>query len=250
MKTSSILSAALIAVTASGLLSGCVGLAVGAGATAGVAAAQEGGIPTAASDAAIRLNIADAWFKKDTQMFSKLSMTVKEGRVLITGSVPSPDQRVEAIKLAWQVNGVRQVINEIRVDNGDGFKGYMTDTWVTTNLKSRILLDKYIQSINYTIETVGGVVYLMGVSQDQKELERVIDYARNTKYVQNVVSYVRMRGEPIPGVPVDSGSNASSVQKTTTTTSTNKTPSYTTSQSVPDGAAAGGVPSVEAVPLR
>ncbi len=249
MKTSSILSAALIAITASGLLSGCVGLAVGAGATAGVAAAQEGGLPTAASDAAIRLNIADAWFKKDTQMFSKLSMTVKEGRVLITGSVPNPDQRVEAIKLAWQVNGVRQVINEIRVDNGDGVKGYMTDTWVTTNLKSRILLDKYIQSINYTIETVGGVVYLMGVAQDQKELERVIDYARNTKYVQNVVSYVRLRGEPIPGVPVDSASSATSSTSTRATTTT--TQSYTSaSQDVPDGAAAGGVPSVEAVPLR
>jgi osmotically-inducible protein OsmY len=180
-------------------LSGCVGAAVGAGATVGVAAAQEGGVTQAATDAAIRLQIADAWFKHSAEMFGKLSMTVKEGRVLVTGSVPTPDMRVEAVRLAWQANGVRQVINEVRVDGGDGVSGYVSDTWVTGNIKGRILLDKEVQSINYSIETVGGVVYLMGIAQDQAELNRVIDYARNTKYVKNVVSYVRLRGEPVPG---------------------------------------------------
>lgn len=176
-------------------LGGCVGMAVGAGATAGVAAAQEGGIKGAASDTAIRLAVTDAWLKHNLDMYSRLSMTVKEGRVLVTGSVPTPDMRVDAIRLVWQAEGVKQVMNEIRVDGGDGMAGYMTDTWVTGNVKTRIALDKYIQSINYTIETVGGTVYLMGVAQDQKELDRVISYARNTKYVKNVVSYVRMRGE-------------------------------------------------------
>lgn len=245
MKPSSALSTLLLATALSTVLSGCVGVAVGAGATAGVAAAQEGGIGTAASDAAIRLKIADAWFKKDTQIFSKLNMTVKEGRVLITGSVPNPDQRVEAVKLAWQVDGVRQVINEIRVDNGDGVQGFMTDTWVTTNLKSRIFLDKYIQSINYTIETVGGVVYLMGIAQDQKELDRVIDYARNTKYVQNVVSYVRLRGETIPGVPTDTSSTRQTTSYKSSTTTTTSVP-----DPVPMGNTGGGVPSVESEPLR
>lgn len=196
-------------------LSGCVGVAVGAGATAGIAAAQEGGVKGAATDTAIRIQIADKWFKKDVEMFRHLSMTVKEGRVLITGSVPNPDTRVEAVRLAWQADGVRQVINEIRVDNGDSFKTYVTDSWVTSNLKSRILLDKYVQSINYTVETVGGVVYLMGVAQDQMELDRVINYARNTKYVKNVVSYVRLRGDLTPpsGPYKPIGSDAMPVEK-------------------------------------
>lgn len=182
-------------------LSGCIGAAVGAGATVGVAAAQEGGIKGAASDTAIRLAVTDAWLKHNLDMYSRLSMTVKEGRVLVTGSVPTPDMRVDAIRLVWQAEGVKQVINEIRVDGGDGITGYMTDTWVTGNIKTRVALDKYIQSINYSIETVGGTVYLMGVAQDQKELDRVVSYARNTKYVKNVVSYVRMRGETPVNAP-------------------------------------------------
>jgi hypothetical protein len=38
------------------------------------------------------------------------------------------------------------------------------------------------------------------VAQDQRELDRVLDYARNTKHVKNVVSYVRLRGETPPGM--------------------------------------------------
>lgn len=180
--------------------SGCVPAALGAGATVGLAAAQEGGIKGAATDTAIRVQIADAWFKHSTTMFGKLDMTVKEGRVLLTGSVPTPDMRVDAVRLVWQVSGVRQVINEIRVDSGEGVTGYATDTWITSNLKSKLLLDKYVQSINYTVETVGGTVYLMGISQDQKELDRVTNHARNIRYVKNVVSYVRLRGEIPVGV--------------------------------------------------
>lgn len=190
-------------------LSGCspLGLAAGAGATVGVAAAQEGGIKGAVTDASIRLQITDLWLKKSADMYRRLSMTVTEGRVLITGSVPYADMRVDAIRLAWQADGVRQVINEIKVDDGNGITGYMTDSWITGDIKTHLMFDKYIQSINYTIDTEGGTVYLMGVAQDQKELDRVLDYARNTKYVKNVVSYVRLRGQTPPGLLPPTGTN-------------------------------------------
>jgi osmotically-inducible protein OsmY len=210
MKNSSRIFPAALAVTvmlAGAGLSGCtpVGVAAGAGATIGVAAAQEGGLRQATTDTAIRLQISDLWLKKSVDMYRRLSMTVTEGRVLVTGSVPYADMRVDAIRLAWQADGVRQVINEVKVDDGPGIAGYMTDSWITGDIKTHLTFDKYIQSINYTVDTEGGTVYLMGVAQDQKELDRVLDYARNTKYVKNVVSYVRLRGETPPGVQNPTG---------------------------------------------
>ena len=183
-------------------LSGCtmVGLAAGAGATVGVAAAQEGGINAATTDAAIRFQITDLWLKQGFDLYSHLNLTVKEGRVLVTGSVPNPDMRVDAIRLAWQADGVRQVINEVTIAQGGGFTGYVTDKWITGDINTHLLLDKYVQSINYTVDTVNNTVYLMGIAQDQKELDRVLNYARNTQYVKNVVSYVRLRGETPPGL--------------------------------------------------
>ena len=184
------------------LSSGCnpVGAAAGIGAAVGVAVAQEGGLRTSITDNAIQLKINDLWLKHDFKMFRKLGMTVKEGRVLIIGSVPNPDMRVEAIRLAWQAEGVKQILNEITVDDGHGVTAILTDSWTTSNLKRKLLLDKYIQSINYSVDTVNGNVYLMGVAQDQKELNRVVEYARNASSVSNVVSYVRLRGEKPAGV--------------------------------------------------
>jgi osmotically-inducible protein OsmY len=180
--------------------SGCVPVVVGgAGATVGMAAAQEGGIKTAYTDKAIYVKISDQWAMHSFEMYRKLTLKVKEGRVLIAGSVPNPDTRVEAVRLAWQVEGVKQVINEITVDQGEGVSGYMRDAWLTGNVKAQLLLDKNIQSINYNVDTVNGTVYLMGIAQDQAELGRALNAVRTTRFVKNVVSYVRLRGETPAG---------------------------------------------------
>ena len=182
-------------------------LAVGGGATLGIAAAQEGGLKVATTDAAIRLQVHDLWFKHDVHMYRRLDMTVREGRVLLTGTVQDPDMRVDAVRLAWLANGVREVINEINVANSNGVTGFVNDGIITANIKSRLVFDAEVQSINYSIDTVDKVVYLMGVAQNGTELDRVLDHARKARSVTNVVSYVRMRGETPPSLEVPAGSN-------------------------------------------
>lgn len=181
-------------VTSSFLLTGCVGAALGVGAAVGVSAAKEGGIHTSIRDEAIRVKISDLWFRKSTDIFSKLNLSVNQGRVLVTGVVQNPDDRVEAIRLAWQPQGVKQVINEIRVGNSATFSSFAQDTWIAGQLRTRLTFDKYIQSINYSIEVVRGTVYLMGVAQNQQELDRTINVARSIKGVNEVISYAKLAG--------------------------------------------------------
>jgi osmotically-inducible protein OsmY len=191
-------------------LTSCVPvIAAGAGAAVGVAAVQEGGVSQAASDLAIQASINDLWFKYNFEMFRKLDMTVDQGRVLITGVVQDPKHRVEAVRLAWQPAGVKQVINEIKVADSEGFMGYAKDAWITTRLRALLLIDREVESLNYSVDTVQGSVYLMGYAQDQRELDRVIQKARTVENVRSVVSYVKMVGSP----PVERG-NPSPVQQT------------------------------------
>jgi len=186
-------------ILASSLLTACVpvGIATGVGATAGIAAGKEGGFKAAVSDTAIRARINDYWFKYDTEMFSKVKLTVDQGRVLLTGVVQKPEHRVEAVRLAWQAKGVKQVINEIQIGNAQSFGSFATDKWISSQIRTQMVFNKNIQSINYSVDTVKGVVYLMGVAQDQIELNRAIRLAQKTKGVKQVVSYVKMVGEPI-----------------------------------------------------
>lgn len=173
----------------------CAPVAIAAGAALGVSAAREGGLPKAASDIKIKAHIADRWFKYDTETFSRLNVTVEGGRVLLTGVVDNPDDRVEAVKLAWQVEGVEQVMNEIRIADGEGIPGYVRDKWITVQLRTALTLQQEVQSINYTIETVQGTVYLMGIAHTQSELSKAIEVARTIPHVKRVVSYVKLLGE-------------------------------------------------------
>lgn len=187
------------------LTSACtpVGVAVGAGATVGTAASREGGVGETWSDTRIQAYINDAWFRHSTDMFRKLDLTVFEGRVLITGSVQNPQEREDAVRFAWQAPGVRQVINEIRVEPGGGISGYTKDSWIITQLRTKLIADREIESINYKFDSDKGNIYLLGVARDQLELDRVIAHARNISYVVEVVSYVRLRSDPRPdeGIP-------------------------------------------------
>lgn len=196
-----------------------IGAAVGAGAAVGTAAAREGGVGQAWDDTHIAAYINDAWFRHSTDMFSKLDLTILEGRVLITGAVQKPEDRDAAIRFAWQAPNVRQVINEIRVEPSEGLTGYAKDSWIITQMRTKLITDSQIESINYKFDSDKGNVYILGIARDQDELERVINHARNISYVKEVISYIRLRTDTRPNEAVKPTSTNTTPQYTTTSTS-------------------------------
>ena len=189
---------ALAALTLLTAMAACspAGVVVGAGATAGTAAAQERDMGDAADDAWIKGQINYAWAEHDLAMFRKLTTSVVEGRVLLTGAVRYPETRIQAVRLTWQVDGVREVNNEIQIEDESGVVDDLRDFWITVSLRRKLLFDAQVNSLNYNIDTVNGIVYLTGVAQDEAELARVRGHARTLGRVRNIVSYVRLREPP------------------------------------------------------
>ena len=175
------------------LLQGCAGTVIGAGATVGTAAMKERGISGAADDTAIRLRLNALYSGDDERLWRKIGFQVYDGRVLLTGALDSSEMQLRAVRLAWQAEGVTEVINEIEVAESGGLTGYGRDNWIAAQLKSRLLFDKEVSSINYSVDTVRGKVYLIGIAQSRQELDRVLNHARSIDYVQKVVSYVRIK---------------------------------------------------------
>src|SRR3569832_213036 len=120
----------------SGLLNGCtlVGAGIGAGAPVGEAAVQDRGISGAARDLRIQTDLNDLWLHQSLALYGAVSSSIYDGRVLLTGTVPTPDMRAEAVRLAYQVNGVQEVINEINVGADGSVGDSARDTWITTQL--------------------------------------------------------------------------------------------------------------------
>jgi osmotically-inducible protein OsmY len=179
------------------LLQGCVGAVVGAGATAGTAAMEERGISGAVDDTELRLRINALFSSKDERLWRKIGLQVYAGRVLLTGRADTAHMRAEAVRLAWQAKGVKEVINELQIAESGGASGFARDTWISTQLKSRLLFDKRILSINYSVETVNHTVYLIGLAQSREELNRVTNHARTLDYVRKVVNYVKIKRLPV-----------------------------------------------------
>lgn len=171
------------------------GMAVGAGAMVATAASEERGLGGAIDDAAIQAEINGLWLGHDLEMYSAVDMTVREGRVLLTGEAPTPQARVDAVRLAWQADGVKTVINEIQVDDTATLFDQAADMAIAKKLETRLLFDRKVRSINYTVDVVNGTVYLMGVAQSVETLNRALAYARDMRGVRNVVSHVRIKGE-------------------------------------------------------
>ena len=190
------LSAALVAGAI--LLSACTpaGVFIGAGASAGVAASEERGLKGAGSDAVIRVSINEAWFNDDFDTLNRLNLQIYEGRVLLSGLVTDQTRADRAVQIAWQVEGVREVINEIEVSNAGFLDNFGNDTLINARLDSELLFDSGISSINYSTRSVAGTVFLLGVAQSRAELDRVFRITRDIPNAKRVISHVILKDDP------------------------------------------------------
>ena len=177
------------------VLSGCAGALVGGAAAIGVAAAQERSVGSAIDDVTIEFKIKDNFLDKSDKLFARVSVDAVEGRVLLSGTVETPDDRVDIARLTWQVDGVKEVFNEVEVGDRGGLVDYFKDVRIANELRLKLLTDKTISAVNYSVETVNGIIFLMGIGQDQAELERVTGHASNIKGVVRVVSFVLLKDD-------------------------------------------------------
>ena len=172
------------------LLNSCVAINVT------TSSVKEKGIKEAISDGMIDASINKEFLNHNVNMFINVEIEVVEGRVLLTGSVKNPKHRLDAVKLAWKILGVREVINEIDVTKKGGIKQYLTDVKIKTQIRYKVITDKEISSINYNFEVVNGNLYIIGISNNKKELKKVVKHANNIKGVLKVVSHAIMKNDP------------------------------------------------------
>ena len=191
-------AAAALAVLLAAPLSftGCAEFIVGAATTAGLAIAEERTVGDAVEDLSIQAELNHLFFRNDLGLYQDVSFSVVEGRVLLKGSVPTHDDRTRASWVARQATGIREVINEMQVTAESGILNYARDRWISLRLDARLLFDIDVLSVNYDVETVNGTVYILGIAQDEEELEKVKAHARRIDGVKQVVSHVIMKDDP------------------------------------------------------
>lgn len=176
------------------LLSGCLPTIFAGAAGSAFALAKDRPIKEAVSDTYIA-NSIKAQFIKDgfNELYTKIKVEVITSRVLLTGIIDKEEDAINAVKICWNQKGVKEVVNELKVDqNSHNFDlvQYTRDTLITTQIKSKTFLDRSIKFINYTIITLNDIVYLFGLARSESELEKVAQIAANIHGVKKVISHV------------------------------------------------------------
>ena len=175
------------------LFSGCAPAVIGVGTAAVAASSTEKGLSTSVADGLIFTKIQDNFLQTDANLPTVVDVTVNDGAVLLTGKVKTPEEKVLATKLTWEVRGVREVVNEIQVIDKSSIKDIAKDLAASAQLRGKLIADNSVSSLNFSIDVVNGTVYLSGVAADAEEMNRVVSHARELRFAQQVVNYITLR---------------------------------------------------------
>ena len=179
------------------IYSGCAQVAVGGISKSVMVAKEERTVGTFIDDTVIAAKLKNLYFNNNEKIFFNVDVEVNEGRVLLTGTVETSDIRIEATKLAWGINDVVTVINEIQISDNDNILDYADDLVITTKINAKLLINKEINNLNYNIDTVNKIVYVIGIAQNKNELANVIDIINSVYGVKEVINYVRLKEDSI-----------------------------------------------------
>lgn len=178
--------------TMSGCVAGVACVAAGAATTAKFATDHRS-TGHMIDDTVLKTKIWKRYVADESKRFSQVTIDVNEGRVLLTGNVAQDEDAFEAIKLAWGVRGVREVINEIVPRKSLTTWDKSQDLLLKSRIKSKFLLAKDLRSTNYTVLVENKIVYLFGIAENDGERETALDMARRIRGVDKVVSYVILK---------------------------------------------------------
>ena len=171
-------------------LSACAPAIVGVGTAAVAASSTEKGFSTSVADGVIKTKLADKFLRTDVELVEKVSIAVNEGAVLLTGTISTQEKKINATRLAWEIKGVREVVNEVNVTDSASLKTRAKDFAAAAQLRLKIIGDGEVSSLNFSIDVVDGVVYISGVASSEEERARIIELAQELPFAKKVVDYI------------------------------------------------------------
>jgi osmotically-inducible protein OsmY/uncharacterized protein YjbJ (UPF0337 family) len=160
------------------------------------------GLGCAQTDAGLTTKVKSKMVADGTVPAHQINVDTKNGVVTLTGAVERQTEKDQAILLARNTAGVRDVVDMISVResaaSGDApepdrqLGQVVDDAGITMAVKGRLLEDPEVKGLQIDVDTREGVVYLTGSVHSATEKEKATNLARDTKHVKNVVVNIRV----------------------------------------------------------
>lgn len=131
----------------------------------------------------------------------KIDVDVNNGVATLRGTVESDVDRDLAEQLALGVDGVKEVRNELQVDedtptqdDSDSFMNKVRDANITAKVKSQLLWNRNTHGLKIDVDTANTIVTLTGDVESDAESQLAEQIARNTSDVRDVRNQLTVKG--------------------------------------------------------
>jgi osmotically-inducible protein OsmY len=187
----------LLALTLAGSvlsLSACFPLLLGGAMTGGVLVVTDRRTSgTVLEDNAIQLKASN---RIDDNLGDRVHVntTSYNRQLLLTGEVPSEQDKQLVEKVVGGVENMRNVVNELAVLGNSTFTQRSNDVLVTSRVKANLLDAKDLFANSFKVTTERGTVYLMG-RVTQREANRATEVVSGTNGVQRLVRILEIISE-------------------------------------------------------
>ena len=159
------LCAALILASALIALTGCAPTVLSLGADAAYTVSELRTTDEVVLDNKIKIALNKLTADDSASLWKDVGTVVYQGRVLLIGTVEIADDKARAGKIGGTPEGVREVINDIKVTDEGGVGSFVNDVEIEKSIQTKYLFTGSISSANYRVRSVNGTLYLIGLAK-------------------------------------------------------------------------------------
>jgi len=164
----------------------------GVGAVAFSSSAQEKGLGTSINDKVTYIKLRNAIYDWNPSVSQKISISVDDGSILITGQLKNIDTKIKLTKVIWEVNGVKEVNNKVQISEINNLKNIAKDLASLGEIRARLMASKKLNSLNFSIDVVNNIAYISGIASSEEEIAIVSQIAQEARYIKEVQNFVKV----------------------------------------------------------
>ena len=147
-------------------------------------------VGTQIDDSILQKNLGAKLISMNTNYLLSVKTKVLDGRIFITGKVDTVEEKLKITKLGWEIKGARSVKNDLQIKEKFDFQRAAKDLLITSQLRTAIITNKKIKSVNYNIDTYKKKIYIYGIARDEEERAEVINEAKEILDVEDIIASI------------------------------------------------------------
>ena len=176
----------LFSISSCGTVSSVVSMAANAG-------VSSKGFTASVDDSYIKAKIISKISTINISNLIDVKVSVSLGDVLLTGYTNNQINRLKLVEQVSKTDGVKKVYNEIIINPSVSLKERTEDTLFRSRLMTRLLFKSGINSNNYSLDVVGGNVYLIGLAENLDEKNNIESFLSKMNDIPKLVTIINLR---------------------------------------------------------